>query len=149
MGRYVYGLICASLALGALELLIPENAKTRPYVRLIFGLAMVLAVAKPMGQLVAVLPELIYEVKEEELEAEGYEEMSEQQLCRAYKEGAMAALKEKFGLKSFEVGVSVGEDRKPSKITVTLMDGDIFRNPYKIEEYVTDTFGCECVTVIG
>lgn len=149
MSGYVYGLICASFALGALELIIPESAKTRPYVRLVFGLAMVLAVAKPVGQLAASLPDMIYESREYEFDAERYGEMSDGQLTDAYRSGVKMALKEKFGLESFEVGVAVGEDKRPKKISVTLMGGDIFRNPYKIEEYVAEVFGCECVTLIG
>ena len=149
MSGYVYGLICASFALGALELIIPESAKSRPYVRLVFGLAMVLAVAKPVGRLAVSLPEVIYESEENEFDEGQYSELSDDRLSAAYRSGIEAALKEKFGLESFEVGVAVGEDKRPKKISVTLMGGDIFRNPYKIEEYVKDVFGCECVTLIG
>jgi hypothetical protein len=43
----------------------------------------------------------------------------------------------------------MGEDRKPQRVGVTLMGSDIFRDPYKIEEYIKNAFGCECITLIG
>ena len=149
MSVYIYGLICASLALGMFEILIPENAKTRSYIRLIFGLVMVLAVIRPISGLNSAVGDILHDLNGDEFDGSRYEEMSEQQLSEAYKKGVTAALEEEFGLESFEVGVLLGEDGKPERISVTLMKGDIFRNPYRIEEYVFELFGCECITVIG
>ena len=149
MRTYVYGIICASLAIGVAELLIPESAKTRPYLKLILGLAMLLAIVKPIGELVTMLPDFGELVFEEPEMGDEYAQIADEQLAEAYKKGIEADLKDKFGLSDFEVGVIMGDDRKPIKVTVTLMGGDIFRNPYKIEEYITRAFGCECVTLVG
>lgn len=149
MSAYVYGMICASLAIGFAELLIPESAKTRPYLKLIFGLALLLVIVKPIGELVDFLPTVGDRIFSEELEADEYENIAEGQLAEAYRKGITANLEAEFGLKSFEVGVLMGEGRKPKRVTVTLMGVDIFRNTYKIEEYVSSAFGCECITIIG
>lgn len=149
MSAYVYGMICASIAIGVAEILIPENAKTRPYLKLVFGLAMLLAVIKPVGMLAEILPEAGDRIFAEEFEGGEYEEIAEEQLAEAYRKGIEAELEAKFGLKEFEVGVLLGDDRKPARVTVALMGSDIFRNPYKIEEHISSSFGCECITVTG
>lgn len=149
MNAYIYGLICASLAIGVAELLIPENAKTRPYLKLIFGLALLLVIVKPIGKLAELLPEVGDRIFAEQFEGNEYEEIAEEQLAEAYRKGIAAELEATFGLSDFEVGVLMGEERKPARVTVTLMVSDIFRNPYAIEEHISKAFGCECVTVVG
>ena len=149
MSAYVYGLICASLAIGVAELLVPENAKTRPYLKLIFGLALLLVIVKPIGELADMLPHLGDRIFAESFEDGKYEEIAEEQLAEAYRKGIAAELEATFGLDDFEVGVHMGEERKPARVTVTLMGADIFRNPYAIEEHISKAFGCECVTVVG
>ena len=149
MNAYIYGLICASLAIGVAELLIPENAKTRPYLKLIFGLALLLVIVKPIGKLAELLPEVGDRIFAEQFEGNEYEEIAEEQLAEAYRKGIAAELEATFGLSDFEVGVLMGEERKPARVTVTLMGSDIFRNPYAIEEHISKAFGCECVTVVG
>lgn len=149
MSAYIYGMICASLAIGVAELLIPENAKTRPYLKLIFGLALLLVIVKPIGKLAEMLPELGDKIFSQEFDGGEYEEIADGQLAEAYRKGIAAELEATFGLNDFEVGVLMGEDRRPTRVTVTLMGADIFRNPYKIEEHIASTFGCECLTVIG
>ena len=149
MSGYIYGVICASLAIGVAEILVPENAKSRPYLKLLFGLALMLVIVKPLGGLISSLPELSSELFESELDADEYAEIADEQLSEAYGKGIAANLEESFGLSDFEVGVLVGEDRRPASVTVTLMGKEIFRNPYKIEEHVSHAFGCPCVVVVG
>ena len=149
MSGYIYGVICASLAIGVAEILVPENAKSRPYLKLLFGLALMLVIVKPLGGLISSLPELSNELFESELDADEYAEIADEQLSEAYGKGIAANLEESFGLSDFEVGVLVGEDRRPARVTVTLMGKEIFRNPYKIEEHVSRAFGRPCVVVVG
>ena len=149
MSGYIYGIICASLAIGVAESLVPESAKSRPYLKLIFGLAMLLVMVKPLGELVTRLPDFSAELFEESFEGDSYAEIAEAQLGEAYEKGIAADLGATFGLSDFEVGVLMGAERKPLRVTVTLMGKEIFRNPYKIEEHVSTAFGCECVVVIG
>lgn len=149
MSAYVYGLICASLAIGAAELLIPDGAKTAPYLKLICGLVLLVAIVKPLGQLADFIPDFGERIFEYEIEGNEYEDIADGQLAEAYKTGIETALTEKFSLEDFEVGVLMGEDKKPLRVAVTLTGRDIFRDPYKIEEYIKTAFGCECVTMIG
>lgn len=149
MSGFIYGVICASMAIGIAELLVPETAKTRPYLKLIFGLAMLVVIIKPLGALVMELPELGEAIFETETEDDRYAEIADEQLSAAYAEGITAELKKSFSLTDFEVGVAMGDDRTPKRITVTLMGSDIFRNPHKIEEHLSAAFGCECVVIIG
>jgi hypothetical protein len=148
MSGYIYGLICASVAIGLAELLIPESAKTRPYLRLLLGLALILVLVKPLGRLADMIPELEGSGAES-FEAEEYSELAVDRLREIYREAISKGLAEELGLCDFQVGVLVGEDKRPSRVTVTLMGKDIFRSPYAIEEYVASAFGCECITVIG
>lgn len=149
MSAYVYGIICAALAIGVAEALVPESAKTRPYLKLIFGLALLLVIVKPLGELAHVLPDWGSEIFLEEARDNEYAEIADEALGDAYRNGIAAELESTFKLKDFEVGVLMGDDRRPKRITVTLMGSDIFRNPYKIEEHLGGAFGCECVVVVG
>lgn len=149
MSAYIYGIICAALAIGVTESLIPESAKTRPYLKLIFGLALLLVIVRPLGELARLLPDLGGEIFLEQAEDNQYAEIADEALGDAYRDGISAELEATFGLKDFEVGVLMGDDRRPTRITVTLMGNDIFRNPYKIEEHLGGAFGCECIVVVG
>lgn len=149
MSAYVYGIICASLAIGLAELLVPESAKTRPYVKLILGLALLLVIVKPLGRLAEMLPELGDKIFSQDFDGEKYEELADEQLEEAYRRGIATELESAFSLRDFEVGVIMGDDRRPSRVIVTLMGADIFRNPYEIEKHIGSAFGCECLTVIG
>ena len=149
MSAYIYGLICASLAIGVAELLIPEGAKTAPYLKLICGLVLLVAIVKPLGQLADFIPDFGERIFEHEYEDDGYEGVAEEKLAEAYEKGIETALAENFSLKDFEVGVVMGDDKKPQRVAVTLTGRDIFRDPYKIEAFIKTAFGCECVTLIG
>ena len=149
MSAYIYGIICASAAIGVAELLVPESAKTRPYLKLIFSLALLLVIVKPLGELAQMLPSFGDMIFDEKFESDEYAKIADEQLCEAYREGIKKALCKNFSLSNFDVGVIMGGERKPLRVAVTLMGEDIFRNPYKIEEYVSGAFGCECIVVIG
>ena len=149
MSQYVYGIICASVAVGIAETLIPENAKTRAYLRLIFGLAVLLVIIKPIGGLAARLPQFSEEFFGDSSVGDEYAEIANGQLGEAYEKGISEALEESFGLSEFEVGVLMGDGRKPKRVTVTLLGKEIFRNPYVIEEYISKAFECDCVVIIG
>ncbi len=44
--------------------------------------------------------------------------------------------------------VGEGEDLRPKKVTVILSGKAIWKDPAKIEEYVTSLLGCDCVSAI-
>lgn len=149
MSAYIYGVICASLAVGAVEMLVPENTKTRPYLKLIFGLALLVVIVKPLGRLATELPNLEDKIFTEEFDVGKYDEIADEQLAESYKTGLEKAIAEEFGLSNFEVGVIIGEDRRPQRVVIALNGNDVLKNPYKIEEYVEENLKCECITVIG
>ena len=149
MSAYVYGIICAAIAIGVTESLVPESAKTRPYLKLIFGLALLLVTVRPLGELVSLLPDLGSDISSNLFDGSEYAEIADEALGEAYKDGIKAELESSFGLSDFEVGVIMGEDRHPTRIVITLTGKDVFRNPYKIEEHIGGAFKCECIVVIG
>ena len=149
MSGYIYGLICVAAAIGIAEALVPESAKTRPYLKLIFGLALLLVVVRPLGELVRALPRVGDMLTVEDSETENYEEIADGALADAYKKGISDELEAAFGLSNFEVGVMLDGEKRPQKVTVTLMGKDIFRDPYKIEAHIGGAFGCECIVVTG
>ena len=149
MSAYVYGIICAAIAIGVTESLVPESAKTRPYLKLIFGLALLLVIVRPIGELVSLLPDLGSDISSNLFDDSEYAEIADEARGEAYSSGISEELKSTFGLSDFEVGVLVGEDRRPKRIVITLTGKDVFRNPYKIEEHIGGAFECECIVVIG
>lgn len=150
MRGYILGVIGAALAIGVAERLVPENAKTRKYLRLLFSLCLLLTVIKPIGSLAVGLPELIdgllYKDESEEIR---YLEIAEGELSEAYREGIRDILEEEFSLSDFSVGVKMGDDRRVETVTVTLMGRDIFKNPRLIENYVKEAVGAECIVIVG
>ena len=148
MSAYIYGLVCASLAIGFFELLLPEKAAARPYLKLLFGLAMLLLVIKPVSEAIGLLSNTDEWLDPPHRVTE-YEGVTSEELKKAYTTGVSALLEEEMGLKSFSVFVVMGEDNRPARITVVLYRSDIFRDPYKIEERIGEVFGCECLTVVG
>ena len=149
MNGYIYGLVCAAAAVGIAEAVIPESAKTRPYLKLVFGLALLLAVIRPFGEFIRYLPELGNSFIVEDESTEDYSDIADEALGEAYASGVRTELEATFGLSNFEVGVAVGKDRLPEKITIVLGGRDVFRNPHDIEAHIGEIFGCECIVVIG
>ena len=103
MSGYIYGIICASFAVGFAELLVPDNAKTRPYVRLLLGLLMIMAVIKPIRELAEILPRLESAIEQSEAGGEEYLALADGALAEAYKSGISKALEGEFSLTDFEL----------------------------------------------
>ena len=150
MSGYILGVVGAALAIGVAECLIPETAKTRTYLKLLFSLCLLLTVIKPLGSLASGLPEfidgLLYNDEDEEIR---YLEIADGELSEAYREGISKLLSEEFSLSDFSVGVKMGDDRNIETVTVTLMGRDIFKNPRLIENCVMEAVGAECIVIVG
>ena len=73
---------------------------------------------------------------------------------RDYFEGMLKqTLCKEFAIAEDELRIRVdwfgdGEDLRPKKVTVILSGKAIWKNPAKIEEYVTSLLGCDCVSAI-
>ncbi len=150
MNGYIVGIVSAALAIGVAECLIPENAKTKKYLGLLFSLCLLLAVVKPVGSFVLELPDfidgLLYPNESEE---EHYLEITEGEISEAYREKIKEHLAAKFNLTDFSVGVKMGEGHIAETVTVTLMGRDIFKNPRLIENYVKEVTGVQCIVIVG
>jgi hypothetical protein len=148
MRAYVYGVVCAAIAVGIAEILIPERASTRPYLKLLFGIALLFAVIKPIGELAELMPAVGEEIFEP-IKEDSYAQLSDKHLSSAYAEGISADLRSSFGLSDFSVGVVLDGEGKPQRVAVTLFGKDIFKNPYAIEERISKAFSCECTVTVG
>jgi len=73
---------------------------------------------------------------------------------RDYFEGMLKqTLCEQFAIAEDDLRVRVdwigtGEDLRPERVTVILSGKAIWKNPAKIEEYVSSLLGCDCVSAI-
>ncbi len=72
---------------------------------------------------------------------EYFEEMLKMTLCQQF-EIADDDIRVRVGW------VGAGENLRPEKVTVILSGKAIWKNPAKIEEYVTSLLGCDCVSAI-
>lgn len=161
MGEYVFGIIGAAAVIGIMENLVPQNGKTKNYMRLVTALCLLCLVIKPLSAVAQTLPALFSDAVEELAEEEDvtrseYEAILEGEIAdtvRAELRGAITeALEMRFGVTDCEVGVSLvrtdGELRA-ERAVITLMGKDIFKDPYAIEDYFGGLLGCECVVVVG
>ena len=161
MEGYILGLVGAAAVVGIVESLVPPNAKTKRYVQLVTALCMVCLIVKPLASVASVLPdfftEAIGEVTGDEQAARGeYEAILEGEITETVRNELVAAigarLTERFRVTRCEVGVSlerVDGELRVGQVVVTLMGKDIFKDPYAIEDYLSDLLGCECIVVVG
>ena len=160
MGRYVMGIIGASAVIGIMDAMVPQNGKTKSYMRLIMALCLLCLVVRPLGNAMASIPAIfgsMIEVQEnEDAVQQEYEDILEgniqetvrQQLCEVVK----SQLKTRFSVENCEVGVSFFRENgelRVARVIITLMGKDIFKNPYVIEDYLVDLLNCECDVVVG
>lgn len=160
MSGYIYGIIGTAAVIGTLESLLPRSGKTRPYVRLVAALCLLCVIARPLGDflsslsgwleedLTSLTPDGAGRTQYEEILAGEVESVVRDELAEAVKD----ALATRFSVESCEVGVALRKEDGTlfvTRVVVTLMGRDVFRDPYAIEAYVSELLGCECITVIG
>lgn len=161
MGNYVLGIVGASAVIGIMEAILPKNSKTRLYVKLITSLCLLCLVIRPVGTVLRDLPDLLLG-KIEEMTIEGEQENQEYgaildgQIEETVKEQLELAireiLREKFSVRSCDVGTVLQKRDgawKVVRVAITLTGKDIFRNPYTIEEAVSQLLDCECTVATG
>ena len=150
MRGYIVGIVSAALAIGVAECLIPDGAKTKIYLKLLFSLVLLLVVVKPLGNFISEAPDFIDRLLyPNESEEEHYLEIAEGEMLEVYREKLYEGLVEKFNLTDFSLGIKMGEDRLIETVTVTLMGKDIFKNPILIENYVKEGTGADCIVIVG
>ena len=161
MGEYVLGIIGAAAVIGIMENIVPQNGKTKSYMRLITALCLLCLVAKPLGSVLDSLPALFADATEQIAEggeaARGeYEKILEGEIMDTVREQLRIAVKSEleteFKVQNCEVGVAlvrVEGELRTQRAVITLMGRDIFKDPYAIEAHFEELLGCECVVVIG
>lgn len=150
MRGYIVGIVSAALAIGVAECLIPDNAKTKTHLKLLFSLVLLLVVVKPLGSFIKEAPDFIDRLLyPNESEEEHYFEIAEGEMLEVYRGKISESLAREFDLTDFSVGIKMGDDRLIEAVTVTLMGRDIFKNPHLIENYVKEATGAECIVIVG
>ncbi len=159
MNGYLSSVIGVALCVGLLEELLPGESQSRAYIRLLTALCILAVMIAPLGRFLSSLPSLFeeLELREEVVVGDPYGEIVKGTVEEAVREGLVAAVKQelaaRFSVNSerAEVGILFheGGEAIPSRIIITLYGKDIFKDPYKIEEYFGDMIGCECLVVIG
>ena len=161
MGEYILGIIGAAAVIGIMESILPQNGKTKQYMRLITGLCLLCLVIKPLGTVLDALPTLFSEATENLAETENaarteYEQILDGEITDTVRDtlrdAIMSELSTRFGVKNCEVGLSlicVEGELRVERAVITLMRTDIFKDPYAIENYFSDLLECQCVVVVG
>ena len=155
------GIIGAAAVIGIMEGILPQNGKTKQYMRLITGLCLLCLVIKPLGSVLEALPTLFAQATEDLAESENaaraeYERILDGEIADTVRDTLRDALKSelvtRFGVKNCEVGLSLARvqgELRVSRAVITLMGADIFKDPYVIENYFSDLLECQCIVVVG
>ena len=161
MEGYILGLVGAAAVMGIVESLVPQNGKTKHYVRLITALCMICLIVKPMTEMAEVLPDFFAEAIEgvadnEDIARSEYEAILEGEIVDTVRKELATAIQNelatRFNVTHCEVGVSlvgINGELRAEQVVVTLMGKDIFKDPYAIENYLSHLLSCNCIVVVG
>ena len=159
MKSYIISIICIGVIGSIISLLAPEGegGGLSRHVKLAAGVCVILVCFAPAVEAIEWLRDLDIEsvrpVEEndrteyESIFDSTYREAEIDELC----EGIKAVVAERSGLDplSFEVSARLsgeGENKRLSRVTVTLYGSAIFADTGEIERYLTAMLGCEIVT---
>ena len=153
MTAYLLTLFGSTLAVALVDLLVPERG--RKTVRLISALFLLCVLSAPLPCAFRAIrdytiPDAAQDAREEYTQKmkQAMESASRTYFARTLTEliGEQFALAE--GSVRCEIEWEADNETVPKKITVILSGSAIWRNPEKIESFVEDLIGCECVTAI-
>lgn len=153
MTAYLLTLFGSALAVALVDLLVPERG--RKTVRLISALFLLCVLSAPLPRAFRVIrdytiPDAAQDAREEYTQKmkQAMESASRTYFARTLTEliGEQFALAE--GSVRCEIEWEADNETVPKKITVILSGSAIWRDPEKIESFVEDLIGCECVTAI-
>lgn len=160
MGQYIFGIIGAAAVIGVMESVLPKGGKTKQYMKLITSLCLLCLVIKPVGAFLDALPGHLSKglgsLSESTAVRSEYEAILEgeitdtvrKQLCDAIE----SELADRFSVSNCEVGAAlVRRDGvlTVTRVVITLMGKDIFKDPYAIEAYFGELLNCECIVTVG
>lgn len=153
MTAYLLALFGSALAVALVDLLVPERG--RKTVRLISALFLLCVLSAPLPSAFRAIrdytiPDAAQDAREEYTQKmkQAMESASRTYFARTLTEliGEQFALAE--GSVRCEIEWEADNETVPKKITVILSGSAIWRDPEKIESFVEDLIGCECVTAI-
>ena len=145
MTAYLLTLFGSALAVALVDLLVPERG--RKTVRLISALFLLCVLSAPLPRAFRAIRDYTIPDAAQEMK-QAMESASRTYFARTLTEliGEQFALAE--GSVRCEIEWEADNETVPNKITVILSGSAIWRDPEKIESFVEDLIGCECVTAI-
>ena len=161
MNGYIYSVVCIAAACGITLALTGERIKK--HVKLVCSLCLLCVMINPVFSLINGLKEIfdedisgiVGEDGEKNELRENYESIFDSYLEGGYGNNVGQAVKdclyEKYGIPKEECRVMVeftdkNSDgvREPSRITVVLSKGSVFRDPSEIKSFIEGLFECAC-----
>ncbi len=159
---YMISIFATALLITVVDILAPSGANSglSRHLKLVTSLVFVCILISPTVSLVEHIREFANGNWEFDIEGDIEDHYSEQlqnaldDASREYFEGMLKqTLCEQFEILEDDIRVRVdwsgkGEDLRPKKVTVVLSGKAIWKNPAKIEEYVSTLLNCDCATAI-
>ena len=153
MTAYLLTLFGAALAVALVDLLVPERG--RKTVRLISALFLLCVLSAPLPRAFRAIrdytiPDAAQDAREEYTQKmkQAMESASRTYFARTLTELIVEQFALAEGSVRCEIEWEADNETVPKKITVILSGSAIWRDPEKIESFVEDLIGCECVTAI-
>ena len=155
MREYIFSIIGASLIAAVITLFLPEGREISKYVKLLVSLAVICVIANPFGnssgklEISEFFSSLIPEqsVGGEEKYYGVLTDIGERELEKKLQ----TLICEKFSISADDIEITVEAHEENGVLTldrvaVGLYRAAVLKNPYEIEEYVSELVGCDCET---
>lgn len=159
MKGYIISVMCVSIIGSIISMLAPdgEGGGIGKHIRLILGLCVVIVCINPIKDIVDYINELDFSVitASGEDESDRYSEIFDNTYGAAEAENLKSGIKQmlydRFGIdpSECEVGVVISDERKLSRVIITLYGSAVWKNTNEIEDYLSQIFKCEIVSIIG
>lgn len=163
MEAYIISLLSASLAIALVSILSPDGTGggIAKHVRLLSSLVLICILIAPLGKSLKALQELANgELSIPGVNAPNENDAQDRLQITIDEASKRYALQSLTRLLEQEFAIDTGDVRcvavwaeqdgnaTPTRITVLLSGSAIWKDPKKIEAFVTNLLGCECITAI-
>ena len=163
MNNYLFSFVATALVVVLCRLLSPdgENSGLQKHLRLLTALLLVVALLSPIRALIdstqrLLNGEITFPWDDTKVEGEYREDLVEvldAASASYFSDLLTQRIEEQFTIPRGEVRCAVqwersGEQLSPSRVTVILSGSAIWKDPEKIENFVTALLGCPCVSAI-
>lgn len=164
MTSYIISLVSASLAISLISILSPEGngGGIAKHIRLISSLFLICVLIAPVGQLIGGLRNLAtgsftlpeFELPNEEDGNLQLQDSLDSASKQYFLDSLTILLLQEFSIQEGDLSCKAVWDEQdgqiaPKKITIILSGSAIWKDPKKIQAFVTDLLGCECITAIA